>query len=67
MDVAQEAVIKFYFRDNPKLGDGNFYIIFCFTFHAVNFRDNPKLGDGNIGKQSKYRLQKATILEITPN
>ena len=37
-----------YFRDNPKLGDGN-----CAVYEALGlmnsyFRDNPKLGDGTL-------------------
>ena len=33
------------FRDNPKLGDGNEYLVLL--LRAFVFRDNPKLGDGN--------------------
>ena len=35
-----------YFRDNPKLGDGNFNEGQLIPYF-VDFRDNPKLGDGN--------------------
>ena len=35
------------FRDNPKLGDGNYLIWLLLRFLVPDFRDNPKLGDGN--------------------
>ena len=35
------------FRDNPKLGDGNFIIVIAEKLESQHFRDNPKLGDGN--------------------
>ena len=35
-----------HFRDNPKLGDGNFFFIHDYLPPFSNFRDNPKLGDG---------------------
>ncbi len=36
-----------YFRDNPKLGDGNIPADF-FGRSPTDFRDNPNLGDGKI-------------------
>ena len=42
-----------YFRDNPKLGDGNKDEVVDSTVIAY-FRDNPKLGDGNFCIQLKW-------------
>ena len=41
------CLILFYFRDNPKLGDGNLNFKDRQSYHVCDFRDNPKLGDGN--------------------
>ena len=35
-----------YFRDNPKLGDGNYNMEIKYKAEDLYLRDNPKLGDG---------------------
>ena len=57
----------YYFRDNPKLGDGNFIRKYnlCSSV-AMDFRDNPKLGDGNLIILVIVKLA-LMISEITPN
>ena len=56
------SIIGLIFRDNPKLGDGNFVARILISFLFTNFRDNPNLGDGNgsqlAGLVESYRFQR---------
>ena len=54
------------FRDNPKLGDGNYIVGHNIINYDIHFRDNPKLGDGN-KSLSMFQRRYAFISEITPN
>ena len=52
---------KLNFRDNPKLGDGNYLPYHLYRIRHY-FRDNPKLGDGN-----EIALQLHSLLNFRDN